>query len=293
MSGFSADWLALREPADAAARSLPLTRAVASVLASEHELRVLDLGAGTGSNLRFLAEQLPGRQRWTLVDHDDRLLAETTQKAASWASVHGHVVSNDVNEIVIRGASLECRMSTRRVDLRTAVEDATLYEGHNLVTASALLDLVSAPWLQTLAARCAQHRVCVLFALTYDGRIECSPREPEDEAVRDLVNRHQRMDKGFGPALGPDAAATAQAYFAGVGYDVRTEQSDWVLKPESDELQRQLIDGWTEAAQAIEPERATMIQAWRERRVAHVNAHRSHLVVGHTDLAAWPTALRT
>jgi hypothetical protein len=287
MSGFSADWLALREPADTAARSLSLTRAIASVLASDHELRVLDLGAGTGSNPRFLAEHLPGRQRWLLVDHDDRLLAEAPQKAASWASVHGHRVSSDASEILIRGASLECRMSTRRMDLRAAVEDGTLYEEHQLVTASALLDLVSAPWLQTLAARCAQHRVCVLFALTYDGRIECSPREPEDDTLRDLVNRHQRTDKGFGAALGPDAAAAAQAYLAGVGYDVRTERSDWVLKPESDELQRQLIDGWTEAAHAIAPERATMIQAWRERRVAHINAHRSHLVVGHTDLAGW------
>src|SRR5262245_16328297 len=56
MTEFSADWLALREPADKAARSLPLSKRVAERLAGQDPVRVLDLGTGTGANLRFLAE---------------------------------------------------------------------------------------------------------------------------------------------------------------------------------------------------------------------------------------------
>ena len=58
----------------------------------------------------------------------------------------------------------------------------------------------------------------MLFALNYDGRIKCAPGDPDDAAIVALVNRHQRTDKGFGPALGPDAPGLAERCFATLGY---------------------------------------------------------------------------
>ena len=65
------------------------------------------------------------------------------------------------------------------------------------------------------------------------------------------------------------------------------EASDWHLEPESAALQRQLIDGWTRAAIHTAPDFAASIHEWSERRLAHVNAGHSRLVVGHEDLAVW------
>src|SRR5690606_21132607 len=110
--------------------------------------------------------------------------------------------------------------------------DALELPPRGLVTASALLDLVSAAWLDALAARCADAETLVLFALTYDGRMQLEPREPDDAQVRELVNRHQRTDKGFGPALGPSAFAAALDAFAHHGYALRFEPSDWRLGPD-------------------------------------------------------------
>lgn len=101
------------------------------------------------------------------------------------------------------------------------------------------------------------------------------------------MNRHQRTDKGFGPALGPDATATAERCLAGLAYHVRREPSDWVLPPESRDLQRRLIEGWAQAAADIVPEQSASIRDWLARRLAHVAQYRSRLVVGHEDLAAW------
>ena len=171
--------------------------------------------------------------------------------------------------------------------------DASLFEGRSLVTASALLDLVSDAWLRGLAAQCRAHGSAALFALTYDGRMAFEPGEPEDSLVCDLVNRHQETDKGFGPALGPGAVRAAVDLFQGAGYDVRTAPSDWVLSRTSapDALQEQLIDGWAEAAAAIAPDRAAIVAAWRRRRLDHVASGRSRLVVGHQDVAAVPLAI--
>jgi hypothetical protein len=233
----------------------------------------LDLAAGTGANMRYLSEHLrravvadrrEQRQSWLLVDRDAALLARVPAPSEP----------------------LTCRAETRQVDLATLNEvvKARIFDDRALVTASALLDLVSHDWLRSLADRCHECGASVLFALSYDGRIRCSPDDPEDEAIRELVNRHQRTDKGFGPALGPEAAGYAEQCLANLGYRVQREPSDWVLPPASPDLQRQLIEGWAQAAAEIAPARAVSIDGWRSRRIAHVDANRSHLVVGHQDL---------
>jgi hypothetical protein len=182
-----------------------------------------------------------------------------------------------------------CRVQTRQLDLRALTDEGwrELLSGRDLVTASALLDLVSEEWLRALADRCRENSSALLFALTYDGRVECSPKEPEDAELRVLINQHQRTDKGFGRALGPDASAVAEALLAALGYQVERERSDWVLEPASRPLQQQLIEGWARAAAVMAPARSAAIAAWHERRLAHVAAARSSLVVGHEDLVAW------
>jgi hypothetical protein len=60
MSGFSADWLALREPVDALARNQELTAQLIAWRRQPGFLSVLDLGSGTGANSslsRALAER--------------------------------------------------------------------------------------------------------------------------------------------------------------------------------------------------------------------------------------------
>ena len=259
MSGFTAQWLALREPADAVARSESLISFVdrGAERAALREGRLLDLGGGTGSNIRYLSSRLPVPQQWMLVDSDPALLAHAP-----------------------------AGVTTRRLDLNAAVSDADLFRGCSLVTASALLDLVSESWLAALIAQCRAAESAVLFALSYDGRIVCSPSEPEDEEIRGLMNTHQTTDKGFGPALGPDAAARTTALLAEAGYETKQEQSDWTLGSESPDLQRALIAGWAAAAIEMAIARKTAIEDWRSRRVAHVDAGTSRLVVGHIDVAA-------
>jgi hypothetical protein len=256
--GFSAEWLTLREPVDHASRAGAVTDAAIAALRRGTRTHILDLAAGTGSNLRYLSSRI-GAADWLLVDHDRALLAR-----------------------VLAAPDVE----TRCLDL-ASLDDRPIFDGRALVTASALLDLVSEPWVRSLAARCAEAGAAVLFVLNYDGRIECSPADADDELIVGLVNAHQRTDKGFGPALGPDATGCAARSFEALGYHVTRGRSDWVLAPALHELQRQLIDGWAGAAAEVSPGLATNIGAWRARRIAHVDAHRSTITVGHEDLAAW------
>jgi hypothetical protein len=264
MSGFTAEWLSLREPADHMARSVKLTRAAIHAMAIE-PASILDLAAGTGSNLRYLRNGGAGvaaAADFLLVDHDPALLSRVPKSA-------------DV--------------STRCVDL-AKLDDRTLFEGRSMVTASALLDLVSEPWLESLADRCAEAGAVALFVLTYDGRIVCAPEDRADRTIVARVNEHQRRDKGFGPALGPYASASAERCFHARGYRVAVERSDWLLTAASADLQRQLVDGWAQAAAQMTPSDTSLIEDWRCRRRVHIDANESRIVVGHQDLLAIPGA---
>lgn len=274
MDGPLSNWLSLREPADFAARSTALTRAIAARLGGGDPLRVVDLGAGTGSNVRYLFPHLPPRQDWLLIDRDPVLLAEARERLAQ-ANTSG----------------VDLRIDTRQMDLGSLSDDS-IFTGRHLVTASALLDLVSDSWLRSLARHCDGNGALALFALTYNGKSRCTPPEPEDDWIRELMNRHQKTDKGFAPAAGPDAAAAAERAFSAVGYEVRCETTDWVLGSEHHDLQRQLIEGWAHAAQEIAPDQTAAIVSWLSRRLAHLDQHRSGIVVSHEDLAAWPGSVR-
>lgn len=259
MSGFSADWLALREPADAAARSAGVARFVIDALPHRDPTRIADFGCGTGSNVRYLSRVVPQQQDWRLVDNDSALLD-------------------------VARSSVVVPVETQVADLQDLSD--VLFAGRDLITASALLDLVSEAWLSRFVQHCRSAGAAVLVVLNYDGRIECSPHDPDDELARGRVNLHQRTDKGFGLALGPDSGRRAEALLSEAGYSVRREKSDWVLHPDQADLQRQLIAGWADAAIGMSAPDAVRIRAWEDRRLAHVDAGDSRLVVGHDDVGA-------
>lgn len=280
------DWLAVREPADVTARSAMLVERVRHALASTDTVRGLDLCTGTGSNLRYLIDRLPGRQTWLAADRDARLLEELPTKLRTWAEARGYSMRTQGQVSSLRGGRCECDVETRAMDLDRL--DAGLFEGRNLVTASALLDLVSESWLRLLATRCREAGATALFTLTYDGRSSCDPVEPEDDMVRELMNMHQKTDKGLGGrAEGPDAWSVAERVFTEAGYRVECAPSDWSIGPSERTFQRMLIEGWARAAVEIAPERADTIADWLRGRREHLEAGRSRIVVNHVDMVAW------
>ncbi|HEY7671320.1 MAG TPA: class I SAM-dependent methyltransferase [Gammaproteobacteria bacterium] len=282
MQAFSAAWLALREPADARARSAALVEVIRGSGA------IVDLGAGTGANLRYLAPRLGGNQEWLLVDSDGGLLSGARAQLREWAATLDARVETDTNRILITAASFSAAVRTQELDIARNLAALPLSRGC-LVTASALLDLVSPHWLEALADACRAANAEVLFALTYDGRMTLEPAEPDDEIARALFNRHQRKDKGFGPALGPEAAAAAKPAFAKRGYVVETAASDWRLGHDEQRLQGELIDGWLDAALEIDPDSRHALEPWHARHRRRIDAGQCRMSVGHADVAGRPS----
>jgi hypothetical protein len=265
MSGFSAEWLALREPYDLRARDATVLEAVAAAFHDQPAVAVVDLACGAGASLRAIGPRLPLRQSWRLVDNDLGLLARTVELA--------------------RPPHLS--VQARAVDLARDLEPA-LDGPLDLITCSALLDLVSEPWLERLAVEAAARRLPVYAALSYDGRATLKPSDAFDAQMVAAVNRHQRRDKGFGPALGPQAAAVAVARFEAVGYGVMQGRSDWAFGPDDRNIQDAILAGWATAARELGDVPLDRIAAWFTHRRELVADGRASLQIGHIDLFAAP-----
>lgn len=268
MSSFTAEWLALREPYDRKGRNPSVLAAVAAAFTGASAIRVVDLGCGTGATVRALAAHLPRRQSWQLVDNDLGLLGRAA----------------------LLGRPPDLHVVTTPLDLARDLELA-LDGPRDLVTASALLDLVSPEWIERLAVEAAARRLPVYAALTYDGRNMIEPSDPFDASILAEVEVHQRTNKGFGPALGASAALRAVECFEAVGYDVLQGQSDWLIEPNDRAIQKLIFAGWAEIAANAMVAR-DLVAGWLVRRHAHLDEGRSMLAIGHTDVFARPTAVR-
>ncbi|PTW62444.1 methyltransferase family protein [Breoghania corrubedonensis] len=266
MTGFSAQWLALREPADARARAPEILDAAVGVLADADAPLIVDLACGTGSSLRALSPHLGNNQRWRLVDHDPVLLERARAECAGFSGI---------------------------ADLQTVATDLAAGPGSvlgdaDLVTTSAFLDLVSHDWALRFVAALSQNRLPFYASLTYDGRMGAEPSHPLDETVTDLVNRHQRQDKGFGPALGPHAVERVCECLENAGFRVSRARSDWICRTSEPIFQRELVEGWSKAAEEIGGLASNDLEAWREFRLDMIEAGSSRIRVGHEDLFAVP-----
>jgi hypothetical protein len=260
VSGFSPDWLALRQPADARARNHALAERLVAHVARRRVLRIVDIGAGSGNNMVSTAPLLSPVQHWVLVDADEALLLDAMARVPHRATAEARVL--DLSDPDALAPILAMKP--------------------DLVTASAFFDLCGGAWIERFADLVAAARAAVYVVLNYDGREEWSPASPLDATALAAFHADQRRDKGLGPALGPDAHGRLAGALRARGYRVEEAESDWRLEAPRD---AQLIDELARgSAAAIRPHLGS------DRTANWLAARRSvtRVLIGHRDMLATP-----
>ncbi|MEV2215633.1 class I SAM-dependent methyltransferase [Streptomyces sp. NPDC050997] len=263
---YAPEWLELREGADAVGRSNDLLDPLRIRLANlpgKAGLVIHDLGCGTGSMGRWLAPRLDGAQHWILHDRDPYLL--------HFAAVASPRSAADGSRVTVE---------TRRGDVARLTTD--VLAGASLVTASALLDVLTREEVEALAAACTGAGCPALLTLSVAGRVDLTPSDPLDAEIAEAFNAHQRRDG----LLGPDAINAACEAFSERGATVRLHPSPWRLGPSESALTAQWLRGWVGAAVEERPELAPRAERYLRERLAACEAGELRVVVHHSDLLA-------
>lgn len=276
MSGFSPEWLRLREAADRRARNRDIESVVQARFAQRDAVTVVDLGCGTGSNVRAIASLLPNVQSWTLVDNDAALLDEARKELTAWAD-HAEAKGGELH---LTKSHATLSVTFKCLNIASDLEGA-LPAGTALVTASALFDLTSEDFIRAFARRCADIKAAMYAVLTYNGIQRWEPHRPADNQMSGAFHRHQLRDKGFGASAGPMAASLLADQFKLGGFLVQEGDSTWRLSRNDRTLLEELVRGHAMAVSETGLVDAKTIEAW-------VKVTRSAALVGHTDTFAVP-----
>jgi hypothetical protein len=265
----SSEWLALREPVDAAARACDLIEHLRRAQPAAGGWVIHDLGCGTGAMGRWLAPRLSGPQHWVLHDRDADLLefaaAEVPSPAADGTAVTVEARLSDITRL-----------------------DAADFAGATLITASALLDLLTEEEFVRLIAACHAVGCPVLVTLSVVGCVELTPAEWLDQRVAAAFDAHQRRSTDRGRLLGPDAVALAVEEFARLGAEVLVRPSPWRLGASEAELVKEWFTGWIGAACEQQVELVAKTRGYTRRRLGQAGAGRLEVTVDHADLLALP-----
>jgi hypothetical protein len=222
-------------------------------------LEIIDLGAGTGANQRWLAPRLPFQQRWIHLDHDPTI-------SRSQPLPHHTVIIDGSVE------ALERLLADGASD-------------HRLVACSALLDVLTTDHLDAVCRAVINNQVPALFSLSVTGTQSISPMDPRDQLLLAAFNDHQRR----AGRAGPDAITLAVDTLCTGGFTVRIQETPWQLATSSDSaFVEQLLQERLDAAVAQDPSLAAVATAWLELRRAQLELGVLRIEVGHCDILALP-----
>lgn len=260
-------WFALRESADGHARDPRLARRLAGLFIDTPTIRVLDLAAGTGANLRAIAPLLGEMQEWTLVENSPTLLEDAAFRIAEWAD-EARAVGDS---LVVSKGDRHIGVSFRIADSARAFE-TLLARQPDLVTANPMPEMAAPLWAKRFAKAVTESGASLFCPLIANGTAHFTPPHSLDAALSGL---------GAGKASAARTAEILGTALRAEGFTVEKAPSAWQLGAGDGALIAAILDRMAEAAESATPEDRA---AWR----AFHGKGLESLVIGHDDLFAYP-----
>ena len=194
MHEFENSWLFQREKIDNLSKNISIINKINRVLKNYDEIRIIDLGTGTGSNFRYLSKKIKyNKQYWTLMDISKSSLKEARANTQ---------INKKIKNISIKNHDVIKNIST------------TDFSNYDVVTGSAFLDIMPKKWFKSFHLRNVNTKI-VYFSINYDGYFNFFPKHNLDNSVVNLFNSDQKSKKVNNlRAVGPDCSLVIDSFFS-------------------------------------------------------------------------------
>lgn len=286
---FATDWLHERYRFDVAARNPEVEAACLQYFAQQDAINIIDIGAGTGANVVYLAEKLPQSQQWALVELNPTLLKYARARLTTWAIAKGYSVTETGNSLRLKRESKHIALHFIKGSFLELPKLLQLKDYH-LVTASAVFDLLSKEMLQTLVQTFHKNRLAFLTTLNYES-MSYLPTDAADEYWIDLYEAHMQRQQAFGQALGPNCGTYLETCFATLSNEqLLRAPSRWQIEPTDTAMHRHILQflekSLMEMTSMGHPDKG--LTPWLRQKNQWLQSQQLRLTVAHSDLFTAP-----
>ncbi|MEW5900794.1 MAG: hypothetical protein AB1715_04970 [Acidobacteriota bacterium] len=279
-------WLEERYAYDARARNRNLEKLVAADLKAFRFLRIVDLGAGLGANLRYYSDFFDCDQEWYCVEKDLALCEAFFPHLERWAFEQGWSCRRDSQLIILQKKKKTVTASLLPgsfIPFPTALASIPL----DLGLANAVFDLVSGQQFSFLAEALASRAVPLLATLNYVS-MRFVPSRIEDQRIIKLYDQTMTFPGPAGTPMGPRCAAVMKKILKESDYQVADGKSPWTISGDDGSLLHLLLQYVQTSVSAFRGEKIEIddLEDWIRRKKEGVISGAVKLLVRHHDLYA-------
>jgi len=281
---FSLSWIKAREKYDLKYRS--------NLLKEQYKKdksffnRIIDLGSGNGSFLRYCHSKKMIFEEMLLVDYDSKLLRDF------YASTYSYL--NGTNYNILKESPTKYKLKkidvikTKNIQLMNTdiLKSLNIINNYNLISLSAMSDILPTLFIKKLLNIVEKNKI-IYFSICFDGSIKWASSHKYDKYILTMFNKHQEMNKISGYALGLKSIKLIKEYSAKKKYGFQVEDSSWELKSydeDSKNFQKMYLDTIYKPLKKDDITDKDMLSEWRKVKLKDIVSGKSKITVGHKDI---------
>ena len=275
------DWLAERYHFDAAARHAHLEAEFLRTLPPKDTIMLVDAGAGTGANCRYLMQKITANQEWILIEQNPEFSEESLRSLRGHGSELGYETSLENNILTLTSPAKKVRVKAVQGSLLEIDELADL-AATDAVVANAVFDLFTAEDFETFVGKISPHQLLFYATMNYEN-MHFLPTHPQDEKMICLYHEHMLRPQAAGTALGPGCVVQMTDTLQQHRYKVTAGNSLWHIHSKHKKMMQYLLNFMASAIAELplSLKDTLLLGPWQKQKE---EASALHLIIEHQDI---------
>jgi len=281
---FTTTWINLRESYDMLSRSDLLQN-----LYKNNKMnlkKVIDLGGGNGSFLRWCHYKNIIYDDFLIIDNDEALLKSFYPRTKSYLSMMSLSLIKD-NMMSYRIQNLKNNkdgfITLKKQDFYKSID---IINDYNLVSFSAVSDLLSKKFIKCLFDK-VNKGTNLYFSICFDGRVKWKNKNKHDKYIVSMFNQHQKQEKTTGVALGLNSINFIKNLSKKNDYKIYIADSSWSVDSQDNDsriFQKAYLNTIYKPLKKFELTDKDILENWLKSKQNDIENKNSNLVVGHKDI---------
>jgi len=281
---FSLSWIKAREKYDLKHRS--------NLLKEQYKKdksffnKIIDLGSGNGSFLRYCHSKKMVFEEMLLIDYDSKLLRDF------YASTYNYL--NGTNYNILKESPTKYQLKkidtikTENIQLMNTdiLKSLDIINNYNLISLSAMSDILPILFIKKLLNKVGKNKI-IYFSICFDGSIKWDSSHKYDKYVLTMFNKHQEMNKISGYVVGSKSIKLIKEYSAKKKYSFQIKDSSWELKSYDENakyFQKMYLNTIYKPLKKDDITDKDMLSEWRKVKLKDIVSGKSKITVGHKDI---------